>query len=187
MKPSMHQDQASKNLSKRLGARHALYESIKTHPVVYVTRDIERALGIEPANGYHIVTNDSAYAQEILKKHPKNVHIIKQAKKGNQNEPLDTHELLSEADTVKLIKKLEARIVVFKPTVQIEEICKAQGWELLNPDAQLSRIVEEKISQVDWLGEHRHLLPPHTIVTCKELTWDNLKYVVQFNHGHTGE
>ncbi len=170
-------------MSPNKGAKTALYESIKTRPVVYVTRDIERALGIQPANGYFIISNASPYAKDIQKEFHKNVLLID----NKQPEPLDTYDLLSHPDAAKLINKLKARVMVFQPTTRVEELCKTRGWELLNPSAELSRRVEEKVTQVEWLGEHKHLLPPHSVLTCKELVWENLKYVVQFNHGHTGE
>ena len=46
-------------------------------PIVYVSRDIERALGMEPENSYFVISNDSKYGREVQKKYPNNVWLIK--------------------------------------------------------------------------------------------------------------
>lgn len=150
--------------------------------VVYVTRDIERALGIpretparhQPAlqalaggPGYFIITNEAPFVKE--------------------GERLDTHELLALPATAEFIQKLrKPKILVFKNTPQIERICEAKNWRLLNPSAALGNLVEEKISQVEWLGELARFLPPHQILLCKDIQFTGEPFVLQFNRAHTG-
>lgn len=159
-----------------------LLEKLRSHPILYVTRDIERALGLSlDTPGYFIIANYSPFANEVAKNH-NNVLLIK------EDSLLDTHELLEHTHTHAFIGKLPAPpfILVFKNTSQIERICADHNWKLLNPSAKLSQQVEEKISQITWLGDLARYLPPHEITTCKELTWNNEPYIVQFNHAHTG-
>lgn len=160
------------------------------NPLVYVTRDIERALGI-PVNtkGYYIISNYSPFVKRVIGAR-KNVILIKEKK------ILDTRELLVHPRVVKYLNGLNKTnnkcatnslsILVFKNTSAIEKICQNQGWKLVNPPAVLAGTVEEKISQAKWLGELAKYLPPHKIILGKELKWSGTPFVVQFNRAHTG-
>lgn len=150
-------------------------------PAVYVCRDIERALGLPPtAENYYIVTNSGVFAKSAAEGRG-NVILIKEKKL------LDTRELLARPETAAREKTLNnPRTLVFKNTVQIEKLCREKGWELLNPPAGLARRVEEKISQLAWLGTLTKHLPPHRVELCENLPWTGKKYIVQFNHAHTG-
>ena len=177
-----------------------LHQALNLWPVVYIARDIERALSLPiTTKGYWIITNSSPLAKELTRKH-KNILII------NAKEPLDTHELLEHPRTIALLKKLNARplptipsaeergrdsssplqrrgqeershslinILVFKNTLRIEKICKEHSWRLLNPRAELANRVEQKLAQLEWLGPLKKYLPPHQVMKCKELTWPN--------------
>ncbi len=148
-------------------------------PVFYITRDIDRALGIPETDGYTIVTNVTPENKRLAGDRQDIIWI-------EEENILDTHELLTHSNILKTIAN-NANILVFKNTSQIERICTENGWNLLNPSAALARKVEEKITQVEWLGELASLLPPHSIKTCKEITEKDLPCIVQFNHAHTGE
>jgi hypothetical protein len=150
-------------------------------PVVYVTRDIERALGMEPAENYFIISNDTPYGREVQKKYPNNVWLHKADK------PYDTYELLQLPGVDEAITRYKAGLVVFQNTPRIERLAAAKGWELLNPSADLSREVEEKISQLKWLDEDDDLLPPHKTMAVRDVIFEDKKFVLQFNHAHTGE
>jgi hypothetical protein len=167
-------------------------------PVVYVCRDIERALGLElPREGYFIITNKTTFSEKLQEGLPpafrKQILLIKSETKFT----LDTHELLTHPQVVAYIKDIQSpapAILVFKNTLRIEEICREQGWLLLNPSAQVAAKVEEKISQVEWLGELTHLLPPHEIIECSQIDWKksfskafSQSCILQFNHAHSGE
>lgn len=80
-----------------------------------------------------------------------------------------------------------SNIIVFKNNSQIEELAKKQGWKLLNPDAELSEKIENKISQVEWLGELVHLLPAHEILITKDIKWKKKLFIIQWAHSHTGD
>ncbi len=170
-----------------------LNQQIKTHLTVYVTRDIERALGITPEDLYYIVTNTSPYAIEIAQKYPKNILLI------NESKILDTHELLENPETEKFLNKIKSEnsstdkkinIVVFKNTEKIESIAKRLNLNLLNPKADLAEKIENKITQIEWLGELKSLLPKHSLTETKNISWNDFgkkPFIIQWAHGHTGE
>lgn len=154
---------------------------IHQYNLVYVTRDIERAIGLEVTTpGYFIISNSTPFAKSIAEGHD-NVLLIE------EDSILDTWELLSHPKTDAFLGLLGSpEIIVFKNTPKIERICEGQGWTLLNPKAKLSNTIEEKISQVEWLGELSKHLPEHSVTTLKEVTWSNTPFILQFNRAHTG-
>lgn len=148
----------------------------------YVTRDIERAsagliLGFQ---NYQIITNPTPYALQLKTKYPKNITILT-AEAGM----LDTLDLLKHPQTQKIIKKGD-NVLVFKNTLQIEKYCFEQNWKLLNPSAELANQVEEKISQIKWLGPLAKYLPRYKIDICQNIYWTGRKFILQFNRSHTG-
>lgn len=187
-----------------------LQTALEKTQIVYIAREAERALGIPPENGYYIITNWLSFAKastfakaSVDKSEDKSPFAksemktgkleIRNLKKGNSiieikgERILDTHELLQRPETEKLLNSLSnPRIIVFKNTKLIEKICAEKGWKLLNPSASLSAAVEEKISALEWLGDLQKFLPPHRVLTGKELSWDGKKFIIQFNHAHTG-
>jgi len=150
-------------------------------PIVYVSRDIERALGKKPTDDYFIVTNKTKYSDSISNLYPKNVILV------DAGTLLDTYELLERPDVAEIIQKHDAEILVFQNTSRIERLVKEKGWTLLNPSAKTSKTIEEKISQVSWLGKLAHYLPPHKITTIEKISFNGERFILQFNHSHTGE
>lgn len=149
--------------------------------IVYIARDIERALGIKPVNNYYIITNKTEYALEVQREFPDNVFVI------DSPNILDTYGLLLQESVSSLINTLNASILVFKNTIHIEALCSEKKWKLLNPSAELSEKVENKISQSLWLNELSSLLPTHKIQTVKDTGWNNEAFIIQWSHGHTGD
>lgn len=148
--------------------------------IVYIARDIERALGKTPEGNYHIITNRTPFAEEIKLKYPMHVLLV------DSPTILDTYELLLNPEVQDIITTFKAQILVFKNTIHIEELCKEKGWTLLNPSAELSEKIENKISQVKWLGELSSLLPPHKVQFVNDIKWDKNAFILQWAHGHTG-
>lgn len=158
-------------------------------PILYVTRDIERALGFAtlPA-GYAIVANHSAYGETIQAKWPEQVLLVR------GETPLDTIDLLQHPATEAFVKNMTTlhgkmpAIVVFKNTTRIERYVAEKKWHLLNPSAALAEQIENKISQVSILGSAaRFLVPGTSLSPCWKLAWDGVPFVLQYGHGHTGE
>jgi hypothetical protein len=150
--------------------------------VFYIARDIERALGMEPSEIYQIVTNDTPYARSVQKKYPDFVHPIE-----SSDELLDTRELLAHDTTKTLIAK-GACIVVFKNTATIEQTCIENGWKLLNPSSILGEKIENKTTQIEYLGElGERYLPLHSLKPAKDIIWEKKPLIVQWAHSHTGD
>ncbi|MDB5259512.1 MAG: hypothetical protein JWO73_720 [Candidatus Taylorbacteria bacterium] len=187
---------------------------MKLSPVIYVARDIERALGMEPgANAlcnYFIITNRTPYAEKIQAKYPDNVWLIDRPvaageAAGIETETLGTYELLSipevAASITKSTKDEGAKLVVFKNAPRIEALAKKHGWQLVNPPAALAEKIENKITQVEFLGELVSYLPAHQILQTKHIkpTYRNtsgeldavkdefIPFIIQWAHSHTGD
>jgi len=156
-----------------------LADKLEQNPVVYITRDIERAIGLNlNTPGYYIISN---YSESYKTVDNSNVLLIKEDKQ------LDTWELLKNPEVKDFINNLEkANLAVFKPTKQIERICEENNWNLLNPSAELSDKIEEKISQLEWLGDLKKYLPGYSVQLCKDIEWKEEKFILQFNRSHTG-
>ena len=165
-------------------------------PVIYIARDIERALGMmmPTANtghisDYYIIAGRTAYAEEIQKKYPDNVMLA--------GDLLDTHEILIvpevAAEIDRRTKKDNAAILVFKNTLQIERIAREKGWTLLNPSAELAEKIENKITQAAWLGDLAKYLPEHKVVKVRDIvagakgTPFAFPFIMQWAHSHTGD
>lgn len=154
-------------------------ESAKT--IIYVTRDLERALGPQTAfPSFFIITNSSAFAKEKARDDER-IFLVE------STELLDTPELLARIEVQNFINsKVNAQLMVFKNLPIIEKICAEQNWPLLNPSAKLAQTIEEKISQVEWLGELVKFLPEHEIKILKEVEFKGVPFILQFNRAHTG-
>lgn len=161
----------------------SFYKYLKDHPVLYVTKDIERALGISPsAEGYFILTNDTSSARRQQDKYAGRMKLVSGEKL------LSTYELLQRPETKEFIEenKIPA-VLVFKNSSLIERVCRENGWYLLNSPAELSETVENKISQLKWATDLVDYLPPHRVTIGANLPLKDFPYVVQFNRAHSGE
>lgn len=158
-----------------------LFSYLKQNPIVYITRDIERAFGLPfETDGYYSISNNSLLAKSSPIKTESCLLI-------DQPQQLSTRELLLDKQTVVFVSKLkDPKVLVFKNNAQIEKICKKQRWNLINPPAAIAKQAEEKISQVDWLGSLVSYLPEHNIRPTKDVEWHGERFILQFNHAHTG-
>ena len=153
--------------------------SSKNNHIYYITRDIERALGIpEDSKDLTIISNDTPFAKSLQQER---THIVLISDESQ----LDTWQLLSHPDVIKTIPS-GSRVIVYKNTSHIERICEKNGWQLLNPSAQLASTIEEKVSQSSWLKDLNELLPPHFIRTLKDVVYEGVPVIVQFNRAHSG-
>lgn len=158
--------------------------SIVTGMIYYITKDIERALGID-LNYYTdlcIITNDSPTARMIQSRFTDRVLI-------HEGDAKSTLELLAQfRDTI----TSNDQIIVFKNSVQIERLCENQNWNLLNPKAELVNTFEHKISQYQWIMDKNIRVPDTVVGACGAYDFGTLEerlgvpFIVQFNTGHTG-
>jgi len=157
--------------------------------IIYVSREIERALGTEPSGDYMIVSNKTPYGESLHKRYPDSVTLIDPAASPKPGELLGTTDLLLHPATKALVSGLQPSILVFKNTMRVEAAAKTLGCRILNPAATLSERVENKLSQLRWLGPlGQKYLPPHAAKVAKLITWKNSDpFVIQWAHGHTGD
>ncbi len=150
--------------------------------IIYVTREIERALGMPPSENFIILSNVTKYGLTIKEKYPDFIHLIP----NPNNKLLGTTELLSHPDTQSIITP-DAHILVFKNTLRVESEINAKKWTVINPKSYLSERVENKLSQIRWLGDLGKYLPSHTVKLTKQIMWKNEPFIIQWAHGHTGD
>jgi len=152
-------------------------------PLYYITRDIERALSMAPGENYHIISNKTPYSENIKKQYPEFITLLD----SSDGRSIGTGALMENPETLKIIPK-NSDVLVFKNTARIEPIVTNHGWHLINPKASLSETVENKISQVEWLGDlGKKYLPHHVIMLAKNITWTGEPFILQWAHGHTGD
>lgn len=95
---------------------------------------------------------------------------------------------LSGKETLELLKEVKPgqKIITFKNSPAIEKYCKEHDIILLNPSGELAEKIENKITQVEFLGDLKNLLPKYSIQKVKDITWQP-PFILQWAHGHTGE
>ena len=150
--------------------------------IIYVTREIERALGTEPNQNFIIVSNKTKYGEIVKKAYSDFVHLVESPNKSL----LGTTELLAHPQTAELVTS-DAHILVFKNTMRVESEIASKKWNVINPKSYLSERVENKLSQIRWLGDLGKYLPSHTVKLAKQMMWKNEPFIVQWAHGHTGD
>lgn len=154
--------------------------------VVYVTREIERALGIAPCANYKIASNKTPYGQKIKEQYPDYIILIEPP----LGKLLGTTELLGTPPVKALLEQdPSSSVLVFKNTMRVEAAVKAVGRVCLNPRSDLSERVENKLSQIRWLGPlATRYLPSHGVKVAKYITWKGTEpFIIQWAHGHTGD
>jgi hypothetical protein len=158
--------------------------------IFYVTKDIERATGIdlERYPEVYILANKSPLADLMHQKFPDRVLL-------NTEKNFNTQDLLKHYAVY--IEKIDPqpKILVFKNSRQIERFCSERNWQLLNPAAELSEKFERKISQHEWFKtfDSDIEIPDTVIDKLEKLKYQGLverfgqPFILQYNIGHTGE
>lgn len=171
----------------------------------YITRDVERAVGLLGAqHDYYIITYSNPLAEALRSKFKKQIIVITQevkspayaGKKGRSTLALIRSEFIQRKIN-DLSHRETPNILVFKNSHQIEKECKKLNWKLLNPSAELSVMIENKLSQYAWLREEKsaslEAVTPHsTIGEVGQFDYKDLirefgkEFILQYNTGHTG-
>jgi len=150
--------------------------------ITYITRDIERALGMDPSANYHIVSNKCPYSESIKNKFPDFVTLIESPAK-----PMGTSDLITAFSKDHKPEAANSDLLVFKNTSRVEQFATTEGWHLINPKATLGETIETKMSQVEWLGDlGKKYLPKNSISIASNLAWTGKPFILQWDHGHTG-
>lgn len=157
----------------------------------YITRDIERASGIdlERYADIYFIANNSPLAELLAKEYPERIIL---SPPGAVLNTLDLVKCLAREIT-KLEK--QPQILVFKNSLSLERFCQERNWRLLNPSAELVNKFERKISQYHWLQRlpsKNYQLPLTLIGELRSFTFEGIKFklgvpfILQYNIGHTG-
>jgi len=162
-----------------------LLQVLAKRPIAYITRDIERALGMPMETpGYFIITNKTQSSETIQLSSPETIFTVS----SKEGATLDTYDILLLPETKEILLAHNIKdIVVFQNTPRIERWALENGFTVLNPKADLAKKVEEKVSQVEWLDVDANLLPHHQVLPLKDIAWDGVPFVLQFNRSHTGQ
>ncbi len=156
-------------------------KKVGKNTIIYITRDIERAIGCLTIPSIFIISNETPFAKSVQNAYPDRIHLI------DSLNTLDTHELLAHEETEKFLSTFDSpKILVFKNTSLIEKWCTAKGYTLLNPASKLASSLEEKITQLTTLEKLRELMPRYEKKRIEEIQWLDTPFVLQFNHSHTG-
>jgi len=148
----------------------------------YITRDIERALGMDPSAEFRIVCNKCPYSLMIKQKFPDFVTLIESPAK-----PMGTSDLITAYSKDHKAEATNSDLLVFKNTSRVEQFAITEGWHLLNPKASLGETIETKMSQVEWLGDlGKKYLPKNSVSVASNLAWTGKPFILQWDHGHTG-
>lgn len=151
-------------------------------PITYITRDIERALGMDPSPTYRIVCNKCPYSESIKAKFPDFVTLIEATSKV-----MGTSDLITKFSETNKPASDNNNLLVFKNSSRVEATAITNGWHIINPKATLGEEIETKISQIEWLGDlGKKYLPQHTVMPTKSVTWTKEPFILQWDHGHTG-
>lgn len=166
----------------------------KDKPILYLTNDPERALGVERLlSNYHILCIDQNESVDIMEKLGVKVFSLeKQSEKKNQvfrnSSKLYDSELIQN-----YIKKFSSPYLqVFKPSLQVEVRANRDKYILLNARAELNHRFEEKFSQLEFFKKIGVQIPKCEIYDVVSLDYDKLSeiysksFLIQFNRGHTG-
>ncbi|MBI2577800.1 MAG: ATP-grasp domain-containing protein [Candidatus Wildermuthbacteria bacterium] len=170
---------------------------LETPPIFYITKDPERATGIEDIlENYHIICPYKSPLTRQLKESGVRVFVIEEEYPQNLEKALraGTYGML-QLECVKKYLNEESkgetpRILILKNSKLMELWCEKQGWKLFAPKANTATAYENKISQYNKLKD---FVPfPKTIIAKLENAQsllENAKFplVMQFNSGHSGE
>jgi len=104
---------------------------------------------------------------------------------GKKSELLDTHELLH---STLAEKNIAAGILLsyLSRRKKLRKFAARRGWRLFESRGSAPRLrVEEKISQVNWLGMRKNSCRSLKLIYLKNISWRGNKFILQFNRSHT--
>ena len=160
-------------------------------PVFFLTKDIERAIGLEDTYpNYHIITSSTNHTTtHILKERGYNIYITPRPAKYS-------FDLLLMPDVQKYItqhtNKHKPAIMFFKNSPASEFHTKQLNWQLLAPPSKVSKVFERKIQQSKIFEENNIPHPKTIIMKLADYDFKELQkeignpFIIQFDIGHTG-
>ncbi len=170
-------------------------EKIKDKPLIYFTREAERAIGLELLlENYHICCIEDSDIVSSLK--DKGISIFCLEREGIELLHKSTGNLLSQTIVTEWIKKItngsEFFAITFIPTNTLDYKIKSLGGKLLGNPYELHQSFENKISQATLLNTTAIRTPKNKSKYFHELSHDEVikefgdNFVLQEDRAHTG-
>lgn len=166
----------------------------KDRPILYLTNDPERALGVERLlKNYHILSIDQSESVDMMEKMGVKIFSLeKQSEKKNM--VFRNSSKLYDSEIIQnYIKKFNSPYLqVFKPSLQVEVRANRDKYTLFNAKADLNHKFEEKFSQLEFFVKEGIQIPNSKIYDVLSLDYGKLSsiygksFLIQFNRGHTG-
>ncbi len=170
---------------------------LRNKPLIYFTREIERAIGVEDLlKNYHIACIEDHYIVDQLLEN--NIDVFCAEKKGLNFDRNSTPQLLDSPEMLKWLRNItkdskgEFYALVFQNAGPIQTKIQKLGGTLLNNDFTIGRKIEDKIFQYQILKENNISLPKGEIIEINKTSYDSLekkygKFVIQIRKSHTGK
>ena len=163
--------------------------------IFYLTLDPERALGIEDLLlSYHVLYSENSQlaipisnAGVDIKNFPKNADT----KVNSTSKMLENQEVIN---YIKTFTHGKPDILVFKSDEVIEELCRKNDFNLLNPSYKLGKELENKLKFTEFVEEIGVFdrAEYEVFEKLEDLKYEDLskkfgnEFVLQFIFGHTG-
>jgi glutathione synthase/RimK-type ligase-like ATP-grasp enzyme len=166
--------------------------------IFFITNDPERAIGLETLlPSFHIVCIDkTSLTKQIMRQHTDIFCLEHHLEEKN---PIfrNSNRLLKRQEVIEYItrncpKQKTPYIQVFKIAPNIEKTAEKNDFKVLNPNASLNRMFENKLPQYKNL-KHLEFFPQTKLITLKDESYSKLvkefgeKFVLQYNRGHSGK
>ncbi len=165
--------------------------------IFYITPDVKRGIGLEGIlSNYHIICSYVDSLIPILRNQGANIFCLSE-KIDNVLSFNNSGKLLEHPFVFDYIKKNSTdtpHIIVFKPSLKIDLICRRMGYRLLVNNRELNDKFEDKINfwQMTQKYFSEYSIPAVTGILSK-LSFTDLKnqlglpMVIQFSHGWAGK
>lgn len=176
----------------------SLVQKLNSTALVYVTVEVERALGLEQLlPNYHIICyEDSPIIDELLSK---GISVFSVARNGLENQVRKTTAAMLKAPEVKehIQKVSEGKhflLQTFHPTPMFSYQAKQYDCTLLNNEVELTEDITDKLTLAEVMNQQKIQIPKFTVEKLNNVSWEetcqkleSTKLVIQNRKSHTGE
>lgn len=159
----------------------------------YLTRDIERALGLEDLiSSYHVAVINNSPILELVRKN--NVSVFSLAE-HTTNLPASSYRLLKSDSFQNYLQTINSDtryLQTFKVSGAFQRFAEQQKFRVMNTSSALNRLFEDKVSQSKQLLASGVKVPNQEVVVLGSSSFNDMKskygdlFVLQFNRGHSG-
>lgn len=166
-------------------------QKLKEKPLVYISRDSERALGLENhLENYFVASIEESYISESLKQDKTFVlEKVEQPKDKTTNTLIESEKFKNWIKDIAKEKEFYAQMFQFNKAAMLS--LENLGAKILNNDPKISNNFEDKISQYRILKENNIPIPQGFLININDLDFSKAKeigdkFVIQSQKSHTG-